>query len=395
MTTLDVGTAEYRRVSWLLFFAGGMAFCLLYVVQGILPAVSKDFGVSPALASLTLSLTTLPLAVAVVFWASVSEGQGRRHILIQSVIGASVLTVVAAFSGSFVMLLGARILTGVVLAGLPAVAMAYVAEEFTSGGLGRVMGLYISGTGLGGLVGRLVGGLVAGSWSWQAALVVTGSACLVGSLVISRMLPHSANFVPTELPMHLRLRRMEVPARHGTVLRLALVGFAAMGSLVSLFNYLQYRLHEHPFDLTPRAIALVYLLYLAGTVSSNTMGHLSDRLSPRPIVRVGLLIMLAGALVTLSSSTVVVLAGTAVVVFGFFGTHAVASSWVSAWTGPEKAQASAVYLFCYQLGSSVMGFVGGIFFGHFGWRGEVSTIVVLMLVALAATVRLSERRGIA
>src|SRR5665647_3875680 len=38
-------------------------------------------------------------------------------------------------------------------AGLPAVAMAYVAEEFHPSGMGGVMGLYISGTGLGGMTG--------------------------------------------------------------------------------------------------------------------------------------------------------------------------------------------------------------------------------------------------
>ncbi|HUG50426.1 MAG TPA: hypothetical protein VLZ78_05455, partial [Terrimesophilobacter sp.] len=53
------GTPEYRRTSRVLFAAGYMTFAMLYVVQGILPDVSRDFSVSPAAASLTLSLTTL------------------------------------------------------------------------------------------------------------------------------------------------------------------------------------------------------------------------------------------------------------------------------------------------------------------------------------------------
>ena len=129
-THLRHGTPEYRRTSLVLFIAGLMAFAMLYVAQGILPDVSRDFSVSPAMASLTLSLTTLPLAVAVLVAASWSEGQGRRRLLVGAVLSAAVLTLAASVAPSFGSLIVLRVLTGLVLAGLPAVAMAYVAEEF-------------------------------------------------------------------------------------------------------------------------------------------------------------------------------------------------------------------------------------------------------------------------
>jgi MFS transporter, YNFM family, putative membrane transport protein len=135
------GTPEYRRTSRVLFAAGYMTFAMLYVVQGILPDVSRDFSVSPAAASLTLSLTTLPLAVAVIVAASWSEGQGRRGLLVGAVLSAALLTLVASIAPDFGTLLAIRILTGLVLAGLPAVAMAYIAEEFHPSGLGTTMGL--------------------------------------------------------------------------------------------------------------------------------------------------------------------------------------------------------------------------------------------------------------
>lgn len=128
--TLLKGTPEYRRASLVIFVAGFVTFAMLYIVQGLLPAISRDFSVSPASASLTLSLTTLPLAFAVIVAAAWSEGRGRRPLLIGSLIAASCLTLAAAASPNFASLLGLRVLTGLVLAGFPAVAMAYVAEEF-------------------------------------------------------------------------------------------------------------------------------------------------------------------------------------------------------------------------------------------------------------------------
>lgn len=385
---LQKGTAEYRRASVVLFAAGFMTFGNLYVVQGILPAVSNDFHVSPAVASLTLSSTTLPLAVMVVLTASWSEGQGRRPLLVASLVGAAVLTCAAAASPGFPVLLALRVLTGVVLAGFPAVAMAYVAEEFHPAGLGTAMGLYISGTGLGGMTGRLVGSLLAGWLSWRWALAVVGLACLVGSMWVALRLPVSKNFVAAEGRFRDRVGLMRQPLHDRVVVMLALCGFVIMGSLVSYYNYLQYRLALPPFALPATVISLVFAIYVCGTVSANWMGRLTDRRSRRSVMMLGLVIMAAGAALSLTSVLPLVLLATATMVFGFFGTHSVASGFVGVWSVRQRAQASALYLFGYHVGSSVVGYVGGVFYGHFGWSGEVGTVLALLAVGAAVVFRL-------
>lgn len=385
---LHRGTREYRQASAVLFGAGFTAFALLYVVQGTLPAVSAGFGVTAAAASLTLSLTTLPLAVAVVFVASWSEGLGRRWLLVGSLLGAAALTLAAAASPSFGVLLGLRVLTGLVLAGLPAVAMAYVAEEFHPSGLGTAMGLYISGTGLGGMTGRLAGGLLSSAFSWRFALAAVGGLCLLGGAWVALRLPSSRNFVPTPGDLRSRLAALGGPMRDPVIRRLAVCGFVLMGSLVSYFNYLQYRLAGVPFHLPSSAVALVFGLYVFGTVSANWMGRLADRRSRRGVLHLGFAIMAVGVIASLSSWLPLVLAGTAAMVFGFFGAHSVTSGWVNAWATRQRAQASSLYLFGYHLGSSVAGFLGGLFFGAWGWAGEVGTVIVLLLGGVVAARRL-------
>ena len=390
---LRSGTPEYRRTSLVLFMAGFMAFAMLYVAQGILPGVSHDFSVSPAAASLTLSLTTLPLAVAVLIAASWSEGQGRRRLLVGAVLSAAALTIAASVAPGFGALLVLRVLTGLVLAGLPAVAMAYVAEEFHPSGLGTAMGLYISGTGLGGMTGRLAGGLLASAASWRVAMAVVGAVCLVGGLWVALRLPSSRNFVAAPGNMRERVAGLRGPLRDSVIIRLATCGFVLMGSLVSFFNYLQYRLVAAPFDLSATLVALVFLLYLFGTVSANWMGRLTDRRTRRSVLLLGLAIMAAGALLTLSDLLLLVLVGAAAMVFGFFGAHSVTSGWVNAWATQQRAQSSALYLFGYHLGSSVAGFVGGLFYVGFGWPGEVGTVLLLLAVGVLVALSLPHGRG--
>ncbi len=386
--TLRKGTPEYRRASLMMFVAGFLTFGMLYVVQGLLPAISHDLGVSPASASLTLSLTTLPLAIAVVLAAAWSEGQGRRPLLVGSLLVAALLTLGAAASPGFGWLLGFRIATGLALAGFPAVAMAYVAEEFHPSGLGTAMGLYISGTGLGGMTGRLSGGLIASLTSWRVAMACAAVVALAGALWVAFALPVSRNFAVTPGGIGARLSAMREPARDPVILKLAVTGFVLMGSLVSFYNYLQYRLAAAPFELPGALIPLVFLLYLFGTLSANWMGRLTDRRSRKRVMLLGLAIMASGALLSLSSALPAVLLGAGAMVFGFFGAHAVASGFVGAWARERRAQASALYLFGYHSGSALAGFVGGLFFGAFGWRGEVGTVLVLLAVGTLAVVLL-------
>lgn len=100
------------------------------------------------------------------------------------------------------------------------------------------------------------------------------------------------------------------------------------------------------------------------------------------------LIAILGAVVTLSSSLFITIPGLAVFTFGFFGAHAVASSWVGVRAVNHRAQASSLYLLFYYTGSSVAGAVGGLFWMHFGWRGVVSMLTILLVLAVFSTVHL-------
>jgi len=188
--------------------------------------------------------------------------------------------------------------------------------------------------------------------------------------------------------MRERMSGMRVPLGDAVVLRLAACGFLLMGSLVSFFNYLQYRLARDPFDLSSTLVALVFLLYLFGTVSANWMGRLTDRRSRRSVLLLGLAIMVVGAMSSLPDVLVTALAGGALMVFGFFGAHSVASGWVSQRAPRQRAQASALYLFGYQLGSTVIGFGGGVMYGAYGWAGEVATVCILLVLGILVALSL-------
>jgi MFS transporter, YNFM family, putative membrane transport protein len=93
-------------------------------------------------------------------------------------------------------------------------------------------------------------------------------------------------------------------------------------------------------------------------------------------------IMLVGVALTLFQSRALILSGIVAVTFGFFGAHSIASSWVGSRAIHAKAQASALYLFCYYVGSSAIGTLGGVFWTKQGWPGVVGLVAALLLAAI-------------
>ncbi len=175
------GEPGYRRIAVALFAAGVATFALLYSTQALLPELARAFSVSAAQSTLSLSLTTAGLGVALLVAGVASELLGRtRLIRCRSIASGVVGARLRRWRRAGTALLVLRLLQGVALAGLPAAATAYLREELHPGTYARAAGLYVGGTALGGMSGRLLTGAVAdvAGWRWAlAAIALLGLLC--------------------------------------------------------------------------------------------------------------------------------------------------------------------------------------------------------------------------
>lgn len=382
------GTAAFRRTNLALFAAGFATFALLYCVQPLMPVFSHEFRVSAAQSSLSLSLTTGLLAGALLVTGALSEAWGRKPVMVASLVASAALTVVSAWMPSWYGLLAVRALEGLTLSGLPAVAMAYLAEEMDRAALGLAMGLFIGGSGLGGMAGRLLTGLLADLASWRLAIAAIGVIGLGAGFIVSRELPESVRFRPRPRAAGGLVAPLLDPFRDAGLPWLFLEAFLFMGSFVTIYNYIGYRLLAAPYNLSQSAVGAIFVVYLVGIGSSSWVGVLAGRLGRRRVLWATILVMTAGVVLTLAAGLPAIILGLAVMTFGFFGGHSVASSWVGLRARGSAAQATSLYLFFYYLGSSVVGSCGGFFWSSHGWRGVVAFITVLLLVALLIALRL-------
>lgn len=377
------GSRDLHRAQWALFAAGFSTFSLLYCVQPLMPLFTQAFSVSPAQSSLSLSLATGLLALAIFGVGLWSQALPRKGVMAISLFASAVLSLLAALAPDWHSLLVLRALQGLAMGGVPAVAMAYLAEEVEPDTLGFVMGLYISGSAFGGLTGRIVTGFVSDHLGWRAALGTLGVLGLVAALLFLWLLPASRRFVPRRGNGWREARTgLTVHLRNGPLVSLFALGGLLMGAFVTVYNYVGFRLLLPPFSLSQTFIGAIFVVYLVGIFASTWFGRLADRHGRGPMLVAGASLALAGLLLTLSDNLAVLIAGIVVFTFGFFAAHAVASGWVGQMARGYKAQAAALYLLVYYLGSSVLGAVGGKSWAHAGWTGVAELTGMFLLLAL-------------
>ena len=386
---VEKGTAQFRRTCWALFAGGFATFALLYCVQPMLPVLSVAFALSAAQSSLVLSVSTVTLAVGLLFTGPLSDAVGRKPVMVAALCAAALCTLLGPLMPNWHALLLMRALVGLSLSGLVAVAMTYLSEEIHPQHLGLSMGLYISGNALGGMSGRLISGVLVDFFSWQVAVATLGALALLAALLFWRLLPDSRHFRPTPLSFANLARGLRLHLSDRGLPWLFLEAFLLMGGFVTLFNYIGYRLLEAPYALSMSWVGLLSVVYLSGTYSSTQAGLLADRLGRHRVFWPAILLMLGGLLLTLLSSLLAILAGLLLFTFGFFAAHSLASSWVGRRALQARGQASSLYLFSYYQGSSIAGTLGGLFWHHGGRTGVGLLIAALLAVALLVALHLS------
>ncbi|MCE2679029.1 MAG: MFS transporter [Burkholderiales bacterium] len=385
----QAGTTHYRRINGSMFLGGFSAFSLLYMAQPLMPQFVLEYGITPAQASYGLSASTAGLALSLIPAALWADRVGRKVFMVLGLLLCTLISIACAFTQDFSQFVVLRFFFGCFLAAWPATALAYLAEEIDPADLGRAVGLYIAGNAMGGMSGRLLG-LTLSQWvHWRWSFALLGTVCLILTLLFARTLPQSNHF-----KIHAQrggwLKDLKSHMTDPGLLGLFMVAFLLSGSVVSVYNYISFRLGAAPYHLTAVMLCGIYSLYLLGMFGSSRFGSLADRKGRKNVLWWTPVLMLAGLVMTLSGALPFIIIGMGVLTFGFFSGHSVASGWVGARAAGAKALASSLYLTMYYLGASVVGSVAGWAWSGWAWTGVASLTGTALLLCLLVALKLRD-----
>lgn len=377
-----VGSRGFRRLTAAVCCAGVASLAGMYCTQALLPALSAYYRISPTISALTVSLTTGMVALCIIPASMLSERYGRTLVMLISAVASSVIGLLLPFSPTLGVLIAGRALQGMALAGVPAVAMAYLAEEVHASSLGSAMGRYVAGTTVGGLIGRIIPSVVLDVSNWRVALLASSLTTLAATVAFAVLVPRSRYFTPNAASPRATLQKLGGHLRNPVLFKLFSLSFVLMGGFVSVYNYLGYRLTAQPFGLASSMVGLLFVLYLAGTWSSAFAGRLVDRRGRAFALGIALPTAVIGLLATGPHAVAMIVVGVGVFTAGFFAAHTVASGWVGAVAWQDRGPAAALYMLGFYLGGSVGGALGGLVYSVGGWAATVTFVGALLLSGL-------------
>ena len=365
---------------------GICAFADLYVTQPLLPLFVHIFHVSKSAAGFTVSASTLGVALSAPIFSAYAERLNRKWVIVASILALAIPTSLAVTSTNLHQLVFWRFLQGVLMPGIFATAIAYVTEEWPEQAVALIMACYVSGTVLGGFLGRLIAGLITERYSWQTAFLVLGASNLLGGLLVAAWLPHAKSghhVVAHAAQSASSVTRMLQNFRNPQLLATFAVGFNILFSLVAIFTYVTFHLAAPPFSLSTSQLSLLFAVYLAGLIATPAAGILLTRIELRTGLVAAILLSLVGVLLTLAPSLLGVVVGLALCSSGVFISQAAAISYLrNAAPLGGRVSAAGLYLACYYVGGTIAGIVPGYLWRYGGWQACVVLTVALQLVTI-------------
>ncbi|WP_087025773.1 MFS transporter [Thaumasiovibrio subtropicus] len=381
---IDLGTTAYRRLTFATALGSFILFCNLYLFQPLLPLFAQEWAMSETAVNSVLAVTTMMLAISLVPCAVISERVGRRPVMITGLMLLPILGGLMSRAESFEVLVLYRGLLGIALACFAATAVAYMAEELSPSAFRVAVGGYISANSLGGIAGRISGGMLGDWLSWQHAAIAMAAVTLVSVVLIAAWLPKQQHFSASKGGVGAINRQLVMHLRNGALLPAFIVGGVNFALFVNLYSVMGFRLVGAPFYVPVGFASLIFLCYLAGTVSSRLSGHWRKHGTASQGMLMGCAVSAIGMLVAVVDLLPAMFIGLLLVSGGAFFTHSLALGWVGENAQTGKATANALYLVSYYTGGSLGGYLLLSAWQWQAWWGVIAAGSVLYLVLALA-----------
>jgi len=363
-----------------------LAFGSLYTPQPLLPELAASFGVQPASASLLISVTMLPLAVAPLLYGFLLEGVPVQRMIFWSGLGLAGCQWGLSVAVEWWQLVALRGIEGLCLPALFTALMTSISTGAPAGRIRQSIAWYIATSILGGFSGRALSGIIADSLGWRAAFGVWALG-LVAGLLLQQRRGAGAGAAGHFVRPHPRIFG-EVLADRPIRYAYASI-FLVFLVFAGLLNALPFRLRDLAPDTGSGAIGLAYTGYLIGVVMALGGEPLSRRIgSEARVLALGIVIWLLGLALFWLPERWTLYAGMLGFCAGMFLLHGRLSGHVNQRVQRYRGVVNGLYISCYYLGGSLGSWLVPLMHRELGWQPMLVVLATLVAAAAAALSRM-------
>src|SRR3954451_12180609 len=259
----------------LLLALGTFLMCTTeFMIAGLLRQMADDFGVRPSQVGLLITAFAIGMIVGAPVMAIATLRLPKRLTLVLALVIFAAGHVLAALSGSFALLLAARVLTAVVTGAFWSVASVVATRASGPAASSRALGVMGSGVALATVLGVPLGSVAGEHLGWRGAFWAIAALAVVAAAVIGR-------FAPKDVQGETPSSRAELRALRNARLWLVLgATVLVMGGCMGTFSYVSPLLTERA-GVSLALVPLVFACFGIGSmVGTNVVGRFADR---RPV----------------------------------------------------------------------------------------------------------------
>ena len=357
------------------------AFLQVYSIQAVLPVLMLDFAATEVQAGMIVGATVMAIAIMSPFLGMLSDAVGRKSFVVGALLFLAIPTALIAQSPSIGWMGFWRFMQGLSVPGITVVTIAYIGEEFEGRDLTELMSFYVSGSVLGGFMGRFLLGHLHEFIGWRYGYYVMALLTLIGAFWVAKMLPSSRHF---EANPNFR-SAIQTLGEHLTnryVVTACLLGGCVLFSLVGCFTFINLHLAKAPYELSTGQLANIFAVYLIGVVITPLSTKLLRRFGAARTVRVAVIVSIIGVLLTQATSLWGVVIGLAIMSSGVFITQAATISYIAVNVKKGRSLASGLYYMGYYAGGTMGAWLCGIAYARGAWSLTVWLLLFVQLLAL-------------
>lgn len=382
-------TASANTPSWALKLTFGLigvfSFLQVYSIQAILPVLVVDFAATDVQAGMIVGATVLAIAIMSPFLGMLSDAIGRKPFIVGALLFLVVPTALIAQSPSIGWLGLWRFIQGLSVPGITVVTIAYIAEEFEDRAVTELMSFYVSGSVLGGFMGRFILGHLEEYIGWRYAYYVMAVMTLIGAMWVGKMLPRSRHFqANSNFRSAIQILLAHLTDRY--VVASALLGACVLFSLVGCFTFINIHLDKSPYSLSTGQLANLFAVYLIGVIITPISTTLLSRFGAIRTIGSAVLISMSGVLLTLSTPLWAIVVGLAVMSTGVFITQAATISYIAVNVHTGRSLATGIYYMGYYAGGTIGAWLCGLAYAYGQWQLTVWLLLFVQVLALSVVV---------
>ncbi len=358
-----------------------------FLPASLLPLMARDFGITDGVAGQVVTATALVGMVAAPGVGLLFPRLDRRRLLIGLLVLALLANVLTAVAPSYSLVVVARLVLGIAIAGTWSMALAVAAHLVPVGELGRAMSVVNLGVAGATVAAVPLGALISSFAGWREVFwgvaAATGVA-IVLFVIVMPPVPASAGGGVRTLIDVLRSR----------VVLVGLIGLAVLvaGHFAS-YTFIRTAA-EGVRGLTPATIAILLAVYGVGGLLGNVLsGLIADRHLGVAMVTVPVTTAVAIIGFSLATASVpLVFVGVALWGVGFGAIPTVSQTWVSRAEPNRVEAAGGVFVATFQLAIALGAALGGLLLDH----TDVQTVFLAggTAVLVGGVLLASTRRGL-